>query len=257
MAISALTLTLTNIEVYFQVQDKARRMSWLELLKRNILVTPYFLINSVFKILSMGLIFAIFNLWGLMILMLWSVVYTFLVAYLHDQPIFVPSNLFGLGPGNAFFLHPGTLPSSKEGCLLMPTPQIRYKAIMRISVWVNLVFNTIWFGYGLAFKCYMKGKPYPGPSKDVGITLDYVHGDYLFLIMSVIWSIGLISCLIVEIYLSQFPDLLGLNKWDDYCSTIDIPSKSLDNFHDIKDNATEAVDALDTCMESSELFQVE
>ena len=196
MAISALTLTLTNIEVYFQVQDKARRMSWLELLKRNILVTPYFLINSVFKILSMGLIFAIFNLWGLLILLFWSIVYTFLVAYVHDRP---PHKLLGrLGPGSAFFLHTGALPSSREGCLLMPTPQIRYKAIMRISVWINFAFNTGWFLYGLAIKCYVKGKPYPGPPKDVGITLDYMHGDYLFHIISVIWSIGLLSCLVLR-----------------------------------------------------------
>ena len=135
----------------------------------------------------------------------------------------------------------------------MPTPQIRYKAIMRISVWINFAFNTGWFLYGLAIKCYVKGKPYPGPPKDVGITLDYIHGDYLFHIISVIWSIGLLSCLVLEIYLSQFPNLLGLNKEDDYCTTIDISSNS----HENKDNAAEALDALDTCMESSGLFQFE
>ena len=62
--------------------------------------------------------------------------------------------------------------------------------------------------------------------------------------------IGLVSCLVVEIYLSKFPQLLGLNKDDDFCSTIEI----LQPGHENTDIASETIETIDTGMESSEVF---
>ena len=73
MVISALTVTMTSIEVYFLDRDMMEKKSWQEIFRRNILVTPYFMTNTIFKILSMGLIFALFKTWGLLILILWTV----------------------------------------------------------------------------------------------------------------------------------------------------------------------------------------
>ena len=71
LATSTLTLTMTNMELYFMSRDAKR--SWFEILQRNILLTPFFLANSMFKILTISLIFTGFNLWGLLIVILWSV----------------------------------------------------------------------------------------------------------------------------------------------------------------------------------------
>ena len=85
MTISAMTLTLTNIELYF-LKDILRR-SWVEVLRRNISVTPYFLVNSVFKIMSVSLIFATFKQWGLMIQLLWAIIYTCMIRCLHGRKV--------------------------------------------------------------------------------------------------------------------------------------------------------------------------
>ena len=39
LAPSTLTLTMTNMELYFMLRDAKR--SWLEILQRNILLTPF------------------------------------------------------------------------------------------------------------------------------------------------------------------------------------------------------------------------
>ena len=81
MAISAMTLALTNIELYF-LKDLLRR-SWVEVFRRNLSVTPYFLVNSVFKIMSMSLIFATYLQWGLVIQLLWAIIYMCMIHCLH------------------------------------------------------------------------------------------------------------------------------------------------------------------------------
>ena len=85
MTISAMTLALTNIELYF-LKDTLRR-SWVEVLRRNISVTPYFLVNSVFKILSVSLIFATYQQWGLMIQLLWAIIYMCMIRCLHGRKV--------------------------------------------------------------------------------------------------------------------------------------------------------------------------
>ena len=86
MTISAMTLALTNIELYF-LKDTLRR-SWVEVLRRNISVTPYFLVNSVFKIMSVSLIFATFKQWwGLMIQLLWAIIYMCMIRCLHGRKV--------------------------------------------------------------------------------------------------------------------------------------------------------------------------
>ena len=82
------------------------------------------------------------------------------------------------------------------------------------------------------------------------ITLDCVQRDYLDIIIPGIWIIGLVSCLVVEIYLSKFPQLLGLNKDDDFCSTIEI----LKPHHENIDIASETIETIATGLESSEIF---
>ena len=85
MTISAMTLALTNIELYF-LKDILRR-SWVEVLRRNISVTPYFLVNSIFKIMSVSLIFATFKQWGLMIQLLWAIIYMCMIPCLHGRNV--------------------------------------------------------------------------------------------------------------------------------------------------------------------------
>ena len=85
MTISAMTLALTNIELYF-LNDILRR-SWVEVLRRNISVTPYFLVNSVFKILSVSLIFATYLQWGLVIQLLWAIIYMCMIRCLHGMNV--------------------------------------------------------------------------------------------------------------------------------------------------------------------------
>ena len=85
MTISAMTLALTNIELYF-LKDTLRR-SWVEVLRRNISVTPYFLVNSVFKIMSVSLIFATYQQWGLMIQLLWAIIYMCMIRCLHGRNV--------------------------------------------------------------------------------------------------------------------------------------------------------------------------
>ena len=86
MTISAMTLALTNIELYF-LKDTLRR-SWVEFFWRNLSVTPYFLVNSVFKIMSVSLIFATFKQWwGLMIQLLWAIIYMCMIRCLHGRKV--------------------------------------------------------------------------------------------------------------------------------------------------------------------------
>ena len=246
MLISSATLTMSNIECYFRMRDGAKKKSLLNILKRNLLVTPFFMTNSVFKILTLALIFAIFNLWGLLILFVWSFCYTCLIVHLHQKYLNVLANMVGVGPVNALIIHPGTLPTSKDKV----TDPLRYKAIMRWSVWLNFAFNTIWLLYGLLLQLFAEGQTYAIHSKEMKITLDCVQRDYLDIIIPGIWIIGLVSCLVVEIYLSKFPQLLGLNKDDDFCSTIEI----LKPHHENIDIASETIETIDTGLESSEIF---
>ena len=224
---SALTLTISNIELYFMMQDEKK--SWWKILKRNLLVTPYFLVNSTFKILTMGLIFAIFNLWGILILFMWGFIYNRMVLYLHRMPVYISPvvNLLYLGPLNSIILtgSPGPLcPSYKwefikfKNGTLGKGPPVRYKAVMRISVWMNFCFFAIWLLYGPALQLITAGQRYSGHFRESGITVDCILGDDLLTITLVILSIGLFSCVIVEVYLSKFPQILGLNPDNDFCS---------------------------------------
>ena len=248
MVISALTLTMTNMECYFRMRDGAKKRSWPNILKRNVLVMPYFMTNCIFKILTMGLIFAIFHMWGLFILFMWSFSYTRLMVYLHQNHSHVVANLFGMGPVNALIVHPGTLPTSKN----MANPPLRYKAIMRLSVWINFAFNSVWLLYGLALKLYVEGQYHAVQSKGITDTFDCIQTATLKRLTLFIWCIGLISCLIMETYLSKFPQLLGLNKDDDYCSTIE----GLDDGYQNIDIVNDTFEITETCMESSDVFQL-
>ena len=86
LVVSSMTVALTSKELYF-LQAPSRRDSeggWLEVVKQSLYVTPYFLLNSLFKILSVSLIFATFKLWGLLNIILWASIYTSLIALLHE-----------------------------------------------------------------------------------------------------------------------------------------------------------------------------
>ena len=83
--ISSMTLALTSIELYFLRRNSTLERGCLEVVKQSLSVTPYFLLNSIFKSISVSLIFATFKLWGLLYLILWSLIYTFLIAYLHGS----------------------------------------------------------------------------------------------------------------------------------------------------------------------------
>ena len=262
MVISALTVTMTSIEVYFLDRDMMEKKSWQEIFRRNILVTPYFMTNTIFKILSMGLIFALFKTWGLLILILWSVCYTFIIAQLHSGPLPIAKNLIGKGPTNAFIIYPGTLlPSIQESQPMgrknphlhtpLHSPLPRYKAIMKMGIWANFGYNTIWLLYGIALKANKVDEPKVGPPRNIGTNIDCFKSDDLNLITIIIWSIGLLSCVIVQIYLTKFPHLLGLNKEDDYCTNLIVSAQETQSGEN-KDVANEALEVFDTCLNQSE-----
>ena len=56
----------------------------------------------------------------------------------------------------------------------------------------------------------------------------------------------------METYLSKFPQLLGLNKDDDYCSTIE----GLDDGYQNIDIVNDTFEITETCLESSDVFQL-
>ena len=80
-----MTLALTNIELYF-LKDTLKR-SWIKVFKRNVSVIPYFLVNSVFKIMSVSFIFATFKHWGLIIHLLWAIIYMCMIPCLHGRNV--------------------------------------------------------------------------------------------------------------------------------------------------------------------------
>ena len=147
LATNTLTLTLTIMELYFMSRDAKR--SWLEILQRNILLTPFFLANSMFKIMTISLIFTVFNLWGLLIVILWSVMYHHLVICLHRNFTYlgIVANLFLVGPLNTIIIAPGGIPSHKWDFLQLNVtkgPPIRYKSLIRMSVWMHFCYFSIW-----------------------------------------------------------------------------------------------------------------
>ena len=81
LVVSSMTVALTSKELYFLRRDSEG--GWLEVVKQSLYVIPYFLLNSIFKILSVSLIFATFKLWGLLNIILWASIYTSLIALLH------------------------------------------------------------------------------------------------------------------------------------------------------------------------------
>ena len=83
LVISSITLALTSIELYFLRRHSTFERGCVEVVKQILSVTPYFLLNSIFKILTVSLIFATFKLWGLLYLILWASIYTSLMACLH------------------------------------------------------------------------------------------------------------------------------------------------------------------------------
>ena len=83
LVISSMTLALTSIELYFLRRHSTFERGCVEVVKQILSVTPYFLLNSIFKILTVSLIFATFKLWGLLYLILWASIYTSLIACLH------------------------------------------------------------------------------------------------------------------------------------------------------------------------------
>ena len=84
LAISAMTLILTNIELYFLRRESATEKNCCQVFKQNLSVTPFFLFNGVFKILTVSLIFAVSKLWGLINLILMSFAYGTMICCLHD-----------------------------------------------------------------------------------------------------------------------------------------------------------------------------
>ena len=57
----------------------------------------------------------------------------------------------------------------------------------------------------------------------------------------------------MQIYLTKFPHLLGLNKEDDYCTNLIVSPQETQSGEN-KDVADEAMEVFDTCLNQSELF---
>ena len=91
LVVSSMTVALTSKELYFLRRDSEG--GWLEVVKQSLHVIPYFLLNSIFKILSVSLIFATFKLWGLLNIILWASIYTSLIVLLHGRK-YVNTNSF-------------------------------------------------------------------------------------------------------------------------------------------------------------------
>ena len=270
LSTSILTLTMTNMQlcfigrdIYYISEDERLdvKKSWLEILQRNVLLTPFFLANCVFKVLTVSQIFTIFNIWGLMIVMLWSVMYHHLFMCLHRNytHLGIFYNLFFAGPLNTIIIIPGySIPSHKWEHLelngFMNGPPIRYKALIRMSVWMHFCYFGIWLIYGPVMQLITDGSTYTSHIREFGITLQCIFGGNLSELTLAIWSIGLFSCLIVEIYLKKFPQALGLNKENDYCSAIKgVSQKEAENL----DIANETFDIGDTFIELSQNILVE
>ena len=125
-----------------------------------------------------------------------------------------------------------------------PTPR-RYKAVMRTSVWMNFSFNSIWL---LAIVLLQRNSL---DNVNVSeITMDCNKQEYLEPIILAVWITGLASCFVVEIYLRWFPQLLALNKNDDYCLPGDNFPNPLKSANDSFDPAIDTCEILDTGMES-------
>ena len=98
------------------------------------------------------------------------------------------------------------------------------------------------------------GSTYTGHKREFGITLHCIFGGNLCELTLAIWSIGLFSCLIVELYLIRFPQFLGLNKENDYCSAIKgVSHKEAENL----DIANDFCDIADTFIELSQNLRVD
>ena len=252
LATSTLTLTMTNMELYFMSRDAKR--NWFEILQRNILVSPFFLANSMFKILTISMIFTVFNLWSLLIVILWSVMYHHLVMCLHRNFTYLgtAANLFLIGPLNTIIVTPGGIPSHKWEFLqlnLTKGPPIRYKSLIRMSVWMHYCYFSIWLLYAPILQMITNGSAYTGHFREFGITLHCILDGNLCRLTLITWIGGLLSCMIVEFYLLKFPQILGLNKENDYCTPIqDVSQKEMENL----DIANEACDIADTFLELSQ-----
>ena len=254
---STLTLTMTNVEIYFMSRDRDDKKRWLEILQRNLFLTPFFLANIVFKILTVGQIFTIFNLWGFLIVMLWIVMFNHLVMCIHRNFTYlgVGANWFLLRPLNTIIVWPGSISTYKWEFLEFPKETrigdspVRYKALMRMSLWMRFCYFSIWLIYGPVLKFITDGSTYKGHIREFGITLQCIFGGNLCKLTLALWSVGLFSCLIVEFYLINFPQILGLNKENDYCSPIkDVSQKEAENL----DIANETCDIGDTFIELSQ-----
>ena len=172
-----------------------------------------------------------------------------------------------IGPINALIIFPGSLPTPSHSWVgripiswghvcsrtavpefcnkeCSPTP-LRYKAVMRTSVWMNFSFNSIWL---LAIVLLQRNSL---DNVNVSeITMDCNKQEYLEPITLAVWITGLASCFVVEIYLRWFPQLLALNKNDDYCLPGDNFPSPLKSANDSFDPAIDTCEILDTGMES-------
>ena len=116
---------------------------------------------------------------------------------------------------------------------------------MRTSVWMNFSFNSIWL---LAIILQQRNSL---DNVNVSeITMDCNQQKYLEPITLAVWITGLASCFVVEIYLRWFPQLLALNKNDDYCLPGDDVLNPLKSANDSFDPVNDTCEILDTGMES-------
>ena len=150
-------------------------------------------------------------------------------------------DLLGYGPANALVIYPGSPTTSKSE--KRNEQLLRYKAIMRTSVWINFIFNTTWLLIILLLQVYtcdrvLKTDP-----------CDCKNKEFIQWATIAIEIIGLSSCLVVEFYLRWLPKLLGLNTDSDYQLLFDDSFNELESANEKMDPVNDGCETLDTCLE--------
>ena len=110
---------------------------------------------------------------------------------------------------------------------------------------MNFTFNSIWLLALILQQSYSLDNVNAGE-----ITTECNKQKYLETTTLAVWITGLASCFVVEIYLRWFPNLLALNKNDDYCMRVDESFNQLKSPKDSFDPVNDTCEILDTGMES-------
>ena len=156
--------------------------------------------------------------------------------------LFLP-DLLAYGPVNALIIYPGS-PTTSKSAGTWNGLMLRYKAVMRTSVWINFIFNSTWLLIMLQLQFYTCDRVIKTDPCDCKNNKEFIQWATL-----VIEIIGLSSCLVVEFYLRWLPKLLGLNTDSDYQQLFDDSLNELESADEKMDPVNDGCETLDTCLE--------